>query len=143
MLNYRFSLQNFTIFLNFLKAGQLYSYKDTARKSLVFTGPKRPVRAAPHHPDYPDLDNLIANAMTFHKGEQPIEVELKREKGFAVITVADRGKGLPEGKEEKIFKDSIQNAQLKKGSAAFRSGLVYCQADCQCPWRQPDSGKPA
>ena len=28
---------------------------------------------------------------------------MKREKGFGVITVADRGKGLPEGKEEKIF----------------------------------------
>ena len=33
----------------------------------------------------------------------PIELSLKREKGFAVITMADKGRGLPKGKEEKIF----------------------------------------
>ena len=73
-------------------------------QSLSFTGPKRPVRAAIHTTRIIQiLDNLIANAMTFHKGDEPIEVELKREKGFAVIRIADCGKGLPEGKEEKIF----------------------------------------
>ena len=73
-------------------------------ESLSFTGPKRRVRAAIHTTRIIQiLDNLIANAMTFHKGDEPIDVRLKREKGFGVITVADRGKGLPEGKEEKIF----------------------------------------
>ena len=85
-------------------------------QSLVFTGPKRPIRAAIHTTRIIQiLDNLIANAMTFHKGEQPIEVGLKREKGFAVITVADRGKGLPEGKEEKIFQRFYTERPTEEG----------------------------
>ena len=85
-------------------------------QSLVFTGPNRPVRAAIHTTRIIQiLDNLIANAMTFHKGEQPIEVGLKREKGFAVITVADRGKGLPEGKEEKIFQRFYTERPTEEG----------------------------
>ena len=73
-------------------------------ESLSFAGPKRPLRAAIHTTRIIQiLDNLIANAMTFHKGDEPIAVRVKREKGFAVITVADRGRGLPDGKEEKIF----------------------------------------
>ena len=71
---------------------------------MSFTGPKRPLRATIHTTRIIQiLDNLIANAMTFHKGAEPIAVRVKREKGFAVITVADRGRGLPDGKEEKIF----------------------------------------
>ena len=71
---------------------------------LSFAAPRRSVKAAIHSTRIIQiLDNLIANAQTFHKGEMPIELSLRRKKGFAVITMADRGRGLPEGKEEKIF----------------------------------------
>ena len=71
---------------------------------LTLTAPRRAIKAAIHSTRIIQiLDNLVANARTFHRGNEPVEVNLKREKGFAVITMADRGKGLPEGKEEKIF----------------------------------------
>ena len=71
---------------------------------LSLTKPRRDVKAAIHSTRIIQiLDNLVANARTFHRGNEPVEVNLKREKGFAVITMADRGRGLPEGKEEKIF----------------------------------------
>ena len=71
---------------------------------LTLTVPRRVIRAAIHSTRIIQvLDNLVANARTFHRGNEPVEVTLKREKGFAVITMADRGSGLPEGKEEKIF----------------------------------------
>jgi len=67
-------------------------------------GPRRSVQAAIHTTRIIQiLDNLFANAMTCHTGEDPIEIILKREKGVAVISVSERGRGLPEGKEEKIF----------------------------------------
>ena len=85
-------------------------------QSLSFTGPKRAVRAAIHTTRIIQiLDNLTANAMTFHKGDEPIEVVLKREKGFAVITVADRGRGLPNGKEEKIFQRFYTERPAEEG----------------------------
>jgi two-component system sensor histidine kinase ChvG len=71
---------------------------------LSFDAPRRSVKAAIHSTRIIQiLDNLVANAQTFHKGNLPIELSLKRERGFAVITMADRGRGLPEGKEDKIF----------------------------------------
>ena len=74
------------------------------RNVLSFSASRRSVEAAIHSTRIIQiLDNLVANAQTFHKGDMPIQLSLKREKGFAVITMADRGRGLPEGKEEKIF----------------------------------------
>ena len=71
---------------------------------MSLTAPRRAVKAAIHSTRIIQiLDNLVANARTFHKGNEPVEVNLKRQKGFAIITMADRGRGLPEGKEEKIF----------------------------------------
>lgn len=71
---------------------------------LSFNAPRRAVNAAIHSTRIIQvIDNLVANARTFHEGNEPIEMSLKREKGFAIITMADRGRGLPEGKEEKIF----------------------------------------
>jgi two-component system sensor histidine kinase ChvG len=49
------------------------------------------------------LDNLLANAMTFHSGDAPILLSVKRIRGQVQISLADKGPGLPPGKEERIF----------------------------------------
>ena len=83
---------------------------------VSYKGPRRAVRAAIHTTRIIQiLENLFANAMTFHTGNDPIEIVLKREKGFAVITVSDRGRGLPEGKEEKIFQRFYTERPSKEG----------------------------
>ena len=89
---------------------------------LSLTAPRRNVKVAIHSTRIIQvLDNLVANARTFHRGNEPVEVNLKCEKGFAVITMADRGRGLPEGKEErKFFSGSTRNARQMKISVSIQ-----------------------
>ncbi len=52
------------------------------------------------------IENLSRNAYESYDelpGERPIEVGLSREDGRVVLTVRDRGKGVPEGLAEKVF----------------------------------------
>lgn len=51
------------------------------------------------------LDNLMGNAISFHPkdGPEPVSVGLNTHKGQVVITIRDRGPGIPTDKSERIF----------------------------------------
>ncbi|CAO3426153.1 ATP-binding protein [Azospirillum doebereinerae] len=49
------------------------------------------------------LSNLVENALKYSPRQGAVDVALRREGGEAVITVADQGKGVPEGERERIF----------------------------------------
>jgi two-component system sensor histidine kinase HydH len=52
------------------------------------------------------VENLARNAWESYgdrAGERPIELGLLREDGRVVLTVSDRGAGIPDGAEEKVF----------------------------------------
>ncbi|PWC55030.1 stimulus-sensing domain-containing protein [Azospirillum sp. TSO22-1] len=49
------------------------------------------------------FQNLIANAVSFSPPGGTVHVAARREGGAVVVTVADSGPGIPEGKEEAIF----------------------------------------
>lgn len=49
------------------------------------------------------LANLLDNAVKYSGGSREVEVSLSREGGFAVVTVADHGIGIPRDEQEKIF----------------------------------------
>lgn len=71
---------------------------------LHYTGYEKPLNVRIHTTRIIQiLDNLMANALTFHGDEGAIALTLKKSKHMAVIELADRGPGLPPGKEEKIF----------------------------------------
>ncbi len=68
------------------------------------------------------LDNLLTNALTFHDRPGPIELQVKKAGGSAVVTVTDRGPGLPPGKEEKIF-DRFYTERPPSEGFGHHSGL--------------------
>ena len=52
------------------------------------------------------MENLVRNATESYdegSGSQQVEVDLSREKGHVVISVLDRGRGIPPDLSEKIF----------------------------------------
>ncbi len=52
--------------------------------------------------------NLIHNALKFSPSEQPISVSLEAEGDFAVFRVTDRGPGIPQDVQQKIFERLYQ-----------------------------------
>lgn len=49
------------------------------------------------------FSNLIDNALKYGDGSSPVEVEVRRSSGEAVVRVSDRGPGIPERDLERIF----------------------------------------
>jgi two-component system sensor histidine kinase KdpD len=72
------------------------------------------------------LVNLIDNALKYAPGGQPIEVEAKAEGGEVIVTVADRGPGIPEGQEEAIF-DRFHRAAPDRPQGGVGLGLTICR----------------
>ena len=58
------------------------------------------------------LDKLVANAVDFSTGEEPIRVRLDARAGEATLTVSNRGPRLPEAMAGKLFESmvSVRNA---------------------------------
>jgi signal transduction histidine kinase len=52
------------------------------------------------------LDKLVANAVDFAVGDDPLELSLAREAGSAILRVGNRGPLLPAGMKERLF-DSL------------------------------------
>jgi dedicated sortase system histidine kinase len=52
------------------------------------------------------LDKLVANAVDFAIGDDPVELSLAREQGTAILRVSNRGPLLPAGMNERLF-DSL------------------------------------
>lgn len=49
------------------------------------------------------FQNLIANALSFHLGQTPVYIKLFLHDQSVVVTVEDKGPGIPDGMEKKIF----------------------------------------
>ncbi len=61
------------------------------------------------------LQNLIVNAREASPAGSPIEVELRAERGKAVVEVRDRGTGLPDGPVEKLFAPYVSTKNRGSG----------------------------
>jgi signal transduction histidine kinase len=48
------------------------------------------------------FSNLLDNAIKYSKGSR-VEINLKKKSGILIISFKDNGKGIPKGKEEKLF----------------------------------------
>jgi len=70
------------------------------------------------------FNNLIANAIKFSSKESTIEVRMARDGGHQVITIGDRGPGIPEDVRERIFDRYFQAASGKQvAERGFGVGL--------------------
>ena len=52
-----------------------------------------------------DLLNLLSNAEKYSEQVREIDLRCGREKGYALVAVADRGPGVPPSQQEKIFQE--------------------------------------
>jgi len=60
------------------------------------------------------LDKLVANAVDFATGEEPIRVRLEPRSGEALLTVSNRGPRLPESMAGKLFDSMVS---VRSGSS--------------------------
>ena len=73
------------------------------------------------------LVNLLENTIRYTPANSPIEIAAERSPFTVTFSVADRGPGIPPGKEkqlfEKFYRGSVEGAQSGTGL-----GLAICQA---------------
>jgi len=74
------------------------------------------------------LLNLLENALKYTPPRSPIDVSARPENGAVVVTVADRGPGLPPGDEQRVFDKFYRGGQGGRGSGL---GLAICQGIVQ------------
>jgi signal transduction histidine kinase len=72
------------------------------------------------------LDNLIDNARKYGKGS-PVEVAAQRDGGEAVLSVRDRGPGIPAGEEDRIFEPFFRGDATRGAANGFGLGLALAR----------------
>jgi PAS domain S-box-containing protein len=93
---------------------------------LVLELPKKPlvVNADPEHIAR-ILDNLVNNALTYRRADQTAWVRLWAglEDGIAVVSVEDRGRGIPPEMQDRIFERFVRGQRASGGSSGTGLGL--------------------
>ncbi|MBI3818152.1 MAG: sensor histidine kinase KdpD [Planctomycetes bacterium] len=72
------------------------------------------------------LLNLLENALRYTPESTPIEISAWREGGRQIIKIADRGPGIPEGEEEKLF-ERFYRGGTPPSSPGLGLGLYICR----------------
>jgi two-component system sensor histidine kinase KdpD len=72
------------------------------------------------------LVNLLDNVLKYAPGDTPIEIRVEAAGGKVVVSVADRGPGIPEGQEEAIF-HRFHRAAPGRPEGGFGLGLTICR----------------
>jgi two-component system sensor histidine kinase/response regulator len=72
------------------------------------------------------LGNLLANAQKYSPPDQPIEVAVELDRGRAVVSVRDRGPGVPVEDAERIF-DPFYRSESAGGVKGLGIGLAVCK----------------
>lgn len=81
--------------------------------------------------DYVEVDqvisNLIENAVRHTPGGTEIWIAVERAEGDAVVTVSDRGPGIPEAELPRLFDPFVRAAQRKGGPGGVGLGLAIAR----------------
>ena len=73
------------------------------------------------------LINLLDNACKYTPGGSPIDIIAEPSTQILKVTVADRGSGIPEGSEEKLF-DKFNQVNREGSQSGVGLGLAICKA---------------
>ncbi len=73
------------------------------------------------------LVNLLENAAKYTGDGTPLEIAAEAAAGEVTISVADRGPGLPEGEEERVF-EKFHRARSEHPTSGVGLGLAICRA---------------
>ncbi len=71
--------------------------------------------------------NLLGNAVKFSPEGGSIEVACEARGTLALVSVSDRGAGIPEGELERVFEKFIQSSSTKTGAGGTGLGLSICR----------------
>jgi two-component system osmolarity sensor histidine kinase EnvZ len=71
------------------------------------------------------VSNLVDNALRY--AGEPVEIELKRNSGSAVIEVRDRGPGIPAGEAERLKRPFTRLHAARSGPAGAGLGLAIVE----------------
>ncbi len=71
--------------------------------------------------------NLLENALKYSPAEAPVEVSARAAGSEVIVTVADRGPGVPPGEEERIF-EKFHRAAAQRRTEGVGLGLAICKA---------------
>jgi two-component system sensor histidine kinase KdpD len=74
------------------------------------------------------LVNLLENAAKYTPAGTPIEIQASRTDGEVEIEVSDRGPGLPEGEETRVFEKFHRARPAEQGEPGVGLGLAICRA---------------
>src|SRR5215216_2094013 len=69
------------------------------------------------------VENVVRNAVRYTPEGTAVEIALQRQNGHAVITVRDRGKGVPEESLEKIFRPFYRTEDARDRQSGGGTGL--------------------
>jgi two-component system sensor histidine kinase KdpD len=73
------------------------------------------------------LINLVENALKYTPAGTPIEILVELSKGQVSVEVADRGPGVPQGHEERVF-EKLYRGPDARGDGGVGLGLTICRA---------------
>jgi len=100
---------------HYTRLGKKISLKDNG--ALPFPFARMAVRRA--------VSNLVDNALR-HAGE-PVEIELKKNSGAALIEVRDRGPGIPPGEAERLKRPFTRADAARSGPGGAGLGLAIVE----------------
>ncbi len=90
------------------------------------------------------LAKLVANAGTYSRAEAPIEVDARCQDGALVISVSDRGPGLPPGQERRVFEKFYRGDHTRTGGLglglSIARGFVEAHGGKIAANNRPDGG---
>jgi K+-sensing histidine kinase KdpD len=73
------------------------------------------------------LRNLVNNADKYSPADQPIDVQARQEEGEIVVSVLDRGPGIPPEELELIFERFYRSSGTAKQAGGAGIGLTVCK----------------
>jgi two-component system, OmpR family, sensor histidine kinase KdpD len=72
------------------------------------------------------VGNLLANAEKYSPPDKPIELSVRVEGGSVIVSVRDRGPGVPPEDADKIF-DAFYRSESSSGVKGVGIGLAVCK----------------
>jgi two-component system sensor histidine kinase KdpD len=73
------------------------------------------------------LTNLLENAAKYTPAGTPVTIMARREAEYVLISVCDRGPGIPEGMESRIFEKFVRTEAPERHAHGTGLGLAICK----------------
>jgi signal transduction histidine kinase len=70
------------------------------------------------------LANLIDNALKYNRHDRPVMVSIQREDGWAVLSVADQGVGIPAAEQRRVFERGYRATNVTRHFSGSGLGLA-------------------